>query len=256
MSEIDSMTDLFSLWLTGTPTDVGKHSLLLLSEKDGIPGKILSKLREICSTHYVSTETTLKRLADLGAPQTAKLLREHLPETKKARSGEFGEILAAELPERLLGFQVPIRRLRWKDGRSMALRGDDIIAVAKDSKGQLRFLKGESKSRMALSTTVVTEAADALDRDRGRPTRHSVLFVANRLRDQGKNDLAKTLEEAVLLSFRGNPIEHLLFTVSGNDPEKYLSNHVQACTTRKRRHVVGVRIKDHGAFVKSIFSKM
>jgi len=48
--------------------------------------------------HYVDPAITAKRLAALGAPNTAMLLREHLPTRKEARSGDLGEVLA-----RLLG---------------------------------------------------------------------------------------------------------------------------------------------------------
>jgi hypothetical protein len=248
--------DVFNDWLSGSPLNVDKHILLVLAEKDGARDNILSQLREICSDHYIIKDVKLKRLAELGAQKTAVLLRAHLPETKKARSGELGEILATELAERRLGYRVPIRRLRWKDGRNMALRGDDIVAISEDNKGLLSFLKGESKSRAALSSTVVSEAAEALDRDRGRPTRHSVLFVADRLREDGQDDLAKKLEEAVIQSFRSSAIEHLLFTVSGNDPEHQLTEHLNACKSRRRRRAVGVQIEDHGKFVTALFSKM
>ena len=96
----------------------------------------------------------------------------------------------------------------------------------------------------------------ALDRDRGRPTLHSVLFVAERLSQAGQDDLAKELEEAVLRSFRDNSVEHLLFTVSGNDPNKHLLEHLETCKKRRRRYVVGVRVEDHREFIEQLFSEM
>ena len=92
-----------------------------------------------------------KRLEDLGAPETAKMLKELLPKSKRARSGDTGEILATEVAEQELGYTVPIRRLRWKDGRDAALRGDDIVGVAHDSSGKVQFLKGESKNLSTIS---------------------------------------------------------------------------------------------------------
>lgn len=249
--------DVLAIWLSEKVSAVGKHALRSLAEIDGRRDEVIDDLRDVCRSHYVSPEITTRRLAELGAPQTAELLKEHLPMSKKARSGDLGEILATELAERRLGFQVPVRRLRWKDGRNMALRGDDIIAVSRSSTGDLKFLKGESKSRIALTATVVAEAAAALDRDRGRPTRHAVLFVAERLREQGNDDLAKELEEAVLVGFRGISVEHLLFTLSGNSPDTHLTNHLNAIyKKRRRRHAVGVRIEDHPDFIELLFSEM
>jgi len=154
----------------------------------------------------------------------------------------------------LLKFDVPIRRLRWKDGRNMALRGDDIIGVRCDQQGKLEFLKGESKSRVALTTGVLDEAGVALDRDRGRPTRHSVIFVAERLRELGNDLLAERLENAVLDSFAGRPVEHFLLALTGANPAILLTAHLTACAKkRRRRHVVGVRIPDHAAFIDDLF---
>lgn len=249
------MTDhVLHRWLSSQTEAVGQHKLLILSEVDGRRPACLDDLRAAVRQHYVSAETLAKRLAALGAPKTAKLLREQLPTGKKARSGDLGEILATEVAEQHLQYEVPIRRLRWKDGREMALRGDDIIGIVRGKNGKLRFLKGESKSRAALSTVAITEAAVALDRDAGRPSRHSVLFVAARLRDQGKDDLALELEEAVLQSFRSMPVDHLLFTFCGNNAKQLLKTHLtSASSTASCRHAVAVYLNDHGQFIKTIY---
>ena len=241
-------------WLDTNVSAIGHHALHLLSEIVGASSGLLPRIREMVRDHYVDPALTAKRLASLGAPKTAELLREHLPVLKKARSGDLGEVLATEIAERQLDFDVPVRRLRWKDGRNMALRGDDLIGVTRVKTGMLTFLKGESKSRATLSTAVLDEAGDALDRDRGRPTRHSVLFVADRLREQGKDALAEDLEEAVLKSFRGYRVEHLLFVLTGGNPKNLLSDHLTANSNKKRRrHAVGVRIRDHGKFIADLF---
>lgn len=249
-------TDFLDRWLSTKMDNIGKHVLRICTENKDSLDDIIDELRDVVRSHYIAPEVTAKRLADLGAPKTAELMRVHLPITKKARSGDLGEVLATEVTERKLGFGVPVRRLRWKDGRDMALRGDDIVAVGRDNKGRLRFLKGESKSRKRLTPSVVKEAANALDQDRGHPTRHSVLFVADRLREQGKDDLAKDLEMAVLQSFLGCSIDHLLFTVSGNDPNVFLSSHLSDCRNERRRHAVGVCIIDHGEFIKKLFQEL
>lgn len=241
-------------WLTKKISDVGRHALTVMAEADGARVKILYDLRLMVRGHYIAPDVTAKRITELGAPQTAELLREHLPKSKKIRSGDLGEILATEIAERHLGCIVPIRRLRWKDGRDMALRGDDIVGLTRGIKKKLQFLKGESKSRAQLAQGVIDDATSALDRNMGRPTRHSVLFVAERLREQGEDDLARDLEQAVLQSFQGYTVEHFLFALSGNNPESLLSEHLKECEKKKRRrHVVGVHISDHATFVAEVF---
>ena len=249
-----SKANPLSRWLDVSAEDVGRHSLRVLAERDGSRASVLGDLRELVRGHYVDPKTTAKRIASLGAPETAELLREHVPTRKKARSGDLGEVLATELAEQELQYEVPIRRLRWKDGREMALRGDDIIGIGHTNKDKLLLLKGESKSRATLSTAVLDEAGGALDSDRGRPTRHSVLFVAERLRELGEDGLAEELEEAVLASFRGISVAHLLFVLTGGPPRNLLERHLKGAAKKRRiRHAVGVRVKDHAKFIDLLF---
>lgn len=250
-----SMTavQVLTRWFATSNTAVGKHTLYLMTEVARARVGVVNDVRDVVRSHYVDPQLAAKRLAELGAPKTAQLLREHIPTSKTARSGDLGEILATEIAEQTLNFKVPIRRLRWKDGRNMALRGDDIIGI-RDKKGKLEFLKGESKSRAVLTTAVLDEAGEALDRDRGRPTRHAVLFIAERLREMGNDTLAAPLESAVLDSFSGTRVEHLLLALTAGDPTNLLTNHLTAAATKKRmRHAVGLRIADHGAFIDLLF---
>lgn len=78
----------------------------------------------------------------LGFKVAAKILSEAMPQTPKGRSGDLGEILATELVEEEIGLRVPVRRLRYKDGRNMAMRGDDFIGAGYDAAGDPRaFVK-------------------------------------------------------------------------------------------------------------------
>ena len=139
----------------------------------------------------------------------------------------------------------------------MALRGDDIIGVARNNKDKLLLLKGESKSRATLSMAVLDEAGEALDSDRGRPTRHSVLFVAERLREMGDDDLAEELEEAVLASFRRVSVAHMLFVLTGGQPKNLLEAHLKGAAKKKRlRHAIGVHIRDHAKFIDFLFGEL
>jgi len=211
----------------------------------------------LVSRHYESDELAAQRLEALGAPKTAALLREKLPTTKKARSGEMGEILATEIAERHFGWRVPVRRLRWKDGRDMALRGDDLTGIWISKDNELWFLKGESKSRSGSIASAIGDASTALDRDRGRPSRLSVLFVAERLREQNEIALALNLESALTESFRGCTINQFLFALTGTDPEKLLTEHFGNLKKRRpRRYVVGLQVKDHADFIKKVYESL
>ena len=187
------------------------------------------------------------------------ILRERLPRGKKARSGDLGEILASELTVEKLDFSVPVRRMRFKDGREVALRGDDFIGIFYDEeRDRLRLLKGESKSRRALSKNTITAAREALDRDDGRCTPISLLFVADRLMDRGSNaeSLGKIIRrEVASKTLPPSRIDHVLFTVSGNAPPESLSNDFEALDQKRRQLVVNIRIVDHEEFIAQVYEE-
>lgn len=245
-------------WVATTSSNVGKHPLHLMAEQVGSRAKVVGELSALVRTHYVSPKIAAQRLADLGAPATAKVFRELTPKTKTARSGDLGEILAAEIAEHTLGFVVPVRRLRSKDGRNTALRGDDIIGIRTNGKQKLiSILKGESKSYATLTSKVIEKAAEALDRDRGRPGRHAVLFIATRLREDGDDAnaaLAVQLEGAVVDSFSGCTVEQFLFVLTATNPNTILTSHLTVSSKKMRaRHAVGLQIIDHPKFIAQLF---
>ena len=235
--------------------NVGRHTLLTLSERPDPPATVIADLRELAQTHYVDPQTAANRLASHGWQKTADLLRAQLPTNPRSRSAELGEILATEMAEIQLGYTVPIRRLRWKDGRDMALRGDDLIGVIDDAE-ELRLLKGEAKSRKRLDGTALAGAQEALDANSGHPTGISVLFLAARLDELSRDELARKLERALLNSFKHVSIEHLLFVLVGSSPRSLLRSHLNRYGTKQiPTHGVAVYIADHQTFIRRFFSE-
>ena len=98
-------------------------------EKDGGRDEIRDDLAETIRSHYDRLERIAEDVDRLGYKVAAKILSEVMPQTPKGRSGDLGEILATELVEEEIGLRVPVRRLRYKDGRNMAMRGDDFIGA-------------------------------------------------------------------------------------------------------------------------------
>lgn len=211
---------LFDEWCTKTATETGRKRYWLLVEKTKARRRITPRLAETMRSHYDRLEVIAEDVARLGYGGAAELLRTQLPRTAKARSGDLGEILAAELAEECADFCVPVRRLRHKDGREMALRGDDFIGVAFDKDDKLWLLKGEAKSKKLLGKPTIVSARKVLCRDDGHCTPHSLLFVANRLlesKDEDENKLGRVLRDAVGdRSIGSKRVDHMLFTFSGN----------------------------------------
>src|SRR6476469_5462440 len=126
---------LFDAWCSAAEQKDGIKVLSILTEKKPARSAALKTIQTIVPTPYFPEGVLQKRLARLGREETAKSLKGVLPKTKTAKSGDLGEILATEFVNRKLDFKTPILRLRWKDGRNLALRGDDILALKKDADG-------------------------------------------------------------------------------------------------------------------------
>ena len=160
----------FNDWCRATGAPIGSHSLRVLY---GDPTRLdvaIAETAAIVPSHYAAEEHISRVLARLGKPSAAKFISEKLPTTKSIRSGDLGEIFATEYIVGHTAYAVPIKRLRWRDHRNMAMRGDDVIGMAQDqTTGRLQFLKAEAKSRATLSAGVVTEARAGLDKDGGLP---------------------------------------------------------------------------------------
>lgn len=105
------------------------------------------------------------------------MLNDLLPQTAHIRSGDAAEIYATEWIDAYSGYRAPIKRLRWKDHRNMAMRGDDVIGMLLDAETQrLSFLKTEAKSRINLRAQTLEEARSGLDKDSGLPLVACVIF--------------------------------------------------------------------------------
>lgn len=134
------------------------------------------------------------------------------------------------------------------------MRGDDILAIKVDSKKRLHFLKGEVKSRIALSASTLEKASKALMTNYGRPTAFVVNFVINRLYELKEFELAEALEDH--LTSKLLPVKqltHLMFTLSGNDCATLLSDFLASCDGKIANIAVGVVVNNHEAFVKSVY---
>jgi len=227
-------------------------------EKDGGRKEVQPELIRTIRSHYDQLERIASDVSRLGYEAAGEILMSLMPQIATARSGDLGEILATELVEEKIGLCVPVRRLRYKDGRNMAMRGDDFIGAG-DINGELSLLKGEAKSYKSLDRSTVVSARNVLNRDNGRCTPESLLFVANRLlesSDSKEKALGRRLRDEVgLKSLGSNHISHMLFTISGNPPHSSLREDFNAATTNHPQYVVNIHIKDHQSFITQIYTE-
>jgi hypothetical protein len=221
----------FNDWCVSVDEPVGNHfRRVMTGQAASLPTGIQATAATVPG-HYASEEQVARALARLGKPAAAALILGKLPTTKGIRSGDLGEIYATEwIDAHSGGYRAPIKRLRWKDHRNMAMRGDDVIGILQDAQTQrLHFLKTEAKSRATLTAQVLIEARTGLDKDGGLPSAHALSFISARLLELDNLPLADAIDDALLK--HGIPVQsvrHLLFTFSGNPPDALLTASLQA----------------------------
>ena len=209
--------------------------------------------------HYASEEQVARALVRLGKPAAAALIQGKLPTSKAIRSGDLGEIYATEwIDAHSGGYRAPIKRLRWKDHRNMAMRGDDVIGILQDAQTQrLYFLKTEAKSRVTLTAQVLKDARAGLDKDGGLPSAHALSFISARLLELNNLPLADAIDDALLKhGIQPQNVRHLLFIFSGNAPDALLTASLQAYPGQINQWGVGLRIEGHSTFIGAVYDRV
>lgn len=249
----------FDDWCTRADCSVGNHGLRVLT---GDPTKLADGVQStaaIVPGHYAAEEQVARALALLGKPAAAALIQGKLPTTKAIRSGDLGEIYATEwIDTQSGGYQAPIKRLRWKDHRNMAMRGDDVIGLALDpATKSLRFLKTEAKSRINLTGQVLVEARAGLEKDGGLPSAHALAFISSRLVETGDPSLADAIDLALYKNgISPQSVRHLMFMFSGNAPNALLTASLNAYPGTIPQWGVGLRVDGHADFVGAVYDRV
>src|SRR3989344_1503375 len=245
----------FSDWSEEEEEEVGGHSLRLLTATEGHKDTARDLVVSVVPEHYASPEKLARIFEKLGKEAVAGFLRTELPTRASLRSGELGEIFATEYIDERTEFSAPVKRLRWKDHREMAMRGDDVIGIRLPEEGErIRFLKVEAKSEASLQTRTIMKARDALDGDDGLPSSHALSFISKRLNEMGQEELADAIDRAQLRDgIVSGQVRHMLFAFSGNDPGGFLRADLETYAGPFRQQSVGLRITEHQVFIASVF---
>ena len=247
---------LFDQWCDEVTHVIGVHSIVVLRTDEQREAVGLEAVAKAIPAQYVSTRRYARLLKLLGKNGAAEYLRDRLPQAQALRSGDLGEVLALTFVEEHTAWGHTVKKLRWKDHRDMPMRGDDLLAIRVDG-DQVRLLKGEAKSRRRMSRHVLQEAEEALKANDGRPSPHALAFYADRLDEEGHDDLA----DAILTMQYGhgiptNRVSHMLFSFSGNDPESLLRGLLENYEGEFEQAYVGLCVENHRRFVHDVFEKI
>ena len=239
---------------------MGDHNLCLLTGEIDKLATGIGETAAVVPGHYAAEEQVSRALARLGKPAAAALIEGKLPTTKGIRSGDLGEIYATEwIDAHCNGYLAPIKRLRWKDHRNMAMRGDDVIAINVDPESQrLRFLKTEAKSPRQVDRPSACRRPNRA----GQGWRPSIGTCARIYFGPARSNstICRLLMPLMMrCSNTGIPIQnvrHLLFTFSDNDPSTLLTASLEAYQGTIPQLGVGFRVDGHATFVGAVYERV
>lgn len=244
-------------WCKRTDTKVESHKLTYFEADASQLKMAVAFVADVVPGHYAAANRVSRILDRLGKTEAAEYVTTKLPTGAKSRSGDIGEILASSFVTEFTGYKIGVLKLRWKDHREMAMRGDDILAVRIDPDVKVKFLKGEVKSRASLTKRAVDEARAALASNSGRPTPHALAFVADRLYEAGQIGLSDLIDQYQLkLRIGVKQLLHMMFMFTGNNPCNLLIDNLKAYTGNIPQRAIGLRVVTHQAFIKQIFDKV
>lgn len=244
-------------WCKRTDSKVNTHSLIYFEADGAKLSTAVADVAAIVPDQYTAANRVAHILDKLGKAEAAEYVATKLPTGPRSRSGDIGEILASSWVSEFTGYKIGVLKLRWKDHREMAMHGDDILAVCFDPDVEVRFLKGEVKSRASLPKKTVDEARKALLSSHGRPTPHALAFVSDRLFETGETELSDLIDKYQLKErIKIEQLSHLMFMFTGNNPCKLMTADLDAYKGKIPQYAVGLRVTKHQAFIKEIFEKV
>lgn len=141
-------------------------------------GKVADGLRRVIESHHAHSRDWTRLLNAIGFSSLAKALKrghtvlparttqssndgEDEEQELTTRRGNFCEVLAAEYGIIQMGFEVPIRRLRYNPNPDQSMKGDDVLGFRfPQVHGSGAVLVGESKYRSNRSPSAVRNAVE------------------------------------------------------------------------------------------------
>lgn len=254
------MDDFFDAWCEATEETDGRKTLWRAAERENSRADVLDELASRARSHYASDADIADFLDALDYAEAADVLRTLYPQGATGRSADLGEILGAEIVEEWCGFDVPIRKLRYKDHREQAMRGEDVIGVRHDDNGRLNLLKGECKSAQALSAATVAAARSGLEANFGRPTAHAMTYFARKLlesvHDEEKELGKEILRESIRAAVPKRRIAHCAFFLTGNPADDMIDDDYSNADGDRTQYVIQIRIPDHADFVAEVYERV
>lgn len=246
----------YAQWCKPAETSsVGPHDLAILESIDDKAG--IEVVAADLPSRYAETESLARIAERFGKVKVADFLRNKLPSTQGARSGDLGEILATAYLEEECGYTVGPSRLIQRDHQEWAMRGDDVLGAKYDADSKVLLAKGEAKSRARAQAAVVAEARDGLQRENGLPNPQSLTQFAERLLKTTAEDLGEAIIGLMLDDgIRPAIVTHLMFLFAGNNPSDHVKVDLETYDGGIGQQAVILQVSTHQDFIRAAYEKV
>lgn len=196
---------------------------------------------EALRTHHVSDADLQRRKALIDSMKIDGLQLSRIlpyPTAEKTQRGNFAEVVLAEYLKAVTDAEMPVYRLRYNPNIQQSMKGDDVLLFDLDS-DPVRIIVGESKFRGTPSKATVDEIITGLKRSHEGKLPVSLMFVVNRLFDEGNQELGeKVLQCTRLIMADKLTIDYIGFLMSNG----YTDRNIYRSTTDELHNLLMISL--------------
>lgn len=176
------------------------------------------------------------------------------PRDPNTQKGNWAEIFLCEYVKPCCHAELPVYRLRYNPNVEQSMKGDDVLAFDLNV-NPVRIIVGEAKFRATSSKTAVIEIVKALERSHRGGLPASLQFVADRLFQEGNEELGRRIEECADLFVRNRlRIDHLGLLASNHLAPVHVEEHAKSSTPRLA--VMSLNLSDGVGLVEACFNSL
>lgn len=248
------MTDFKSWCKPATIASINGHTAGVLVSANDEAG--IDAVSATLADKYAKADTLARIAERLGKPKVSDFLRTKFPTKASARSGDVGEILAANYLEEDCGYIVGPSRLMHRDHQEWAMRGDDVLGARTDPVTGVRVIKAEAKSRARMTGPTVKEAREGLQRESGMPSPQSMAQFAERLLGTPDDSLGEAVLDLQLSKgIRPDRVTHLMFLFTTNDPSRHVTEDLTSYSGPIEQLTITLRVGTHQKFIRETYER-
>lgn len=245
---------MFNDWCVKDEHRIGDHSLVIVRMDENRKEFGVEEAGEAIRREGESNSEFADVLERLGKRGAATYLRRSSPETAEEKCGNLSGALAVAFTKHETVWREVAVRLRWGNGRGTSRAGNEVLAFGQVG-GQILLLKGEAITRQQLSDAALREAGTALSRNNGLPSPHALAFCADKLAEEGWQEVAALIDELQFRhGVRREQVGHMIFALTDDDPEDVLRERLVTYRGKFVQAYVGVCVERLSEFTQDVLA--